>query len=263
MLTSGKITIMNGDKQTLDGELMEKNKATKESESPEPYDKEGWEQSKRAGAAFAIQKGRELGVPLEVLNQFALEKIEEEKEKGHYGFAYRFRKNMGIGTDEELKAAGVEAYNRFFNDGDFGAAMKMAEEVYGKNSPEWERANRAKNEKVKETEKRTNGEEGIRNEDQDLQVVLSRDATFADLFKALDAIEPDEEGELDATHFYEGLWEKFDPEFVKEVLSFEDTRISRAATTKVIDFFREHGYSQSDISVFLPIKFKRKRSRKQ
>jgi len=43
---------------------------------------------------------------------------------------------------------------------------------------------------------------------------------------------------------------------------FSVVQVSKAATTKVLDFFKKRGYSQSDVSVFLPIKFKRERKKK-
>lgn len=94
----------------------------------------------------------------------------------------------------------------------------------------------------------------MKDKEQDLKVTISKDATFVDLFNAIDAIEG-EKG-LDELHFEEELWDNFDSKIVEEVLAFRDEQASRAATTKVLDFFKEHGYPQKDVSVFLPIKFK-------
>jgi len=85
-------------------------------------------------------------------------------------------------------------------------------------------------------------------ESEELRVELRRDATFIELFDAIDDIE-NEEG-LGEVHFEEELWDNFDPEFVEEVLSLRGT--SMAATTKLTDIFME---PLADISAYLPIDF--------
>ncbi|MDP3795001.1 MAG: hypothetical protein Q8R13_03675 [bacterium] len=112
----------------------------------------------------------------------------------------------------------------------------------------------------KKIEERRKGEE-MEDEERELNASISRDATFADLFNAIDAIEKEEGlGEL---HFEEELWDNFDAAIVQEVLALRDVQTGKAATIKVLDFFKERGYSQSDVSVFLPIKFTRERKKKQ
>lgn len=92
-------------------------------------------------------------------------------------------------------------------------------------------------------------------EEKELLITLSKRASFADLFEAIEALE-EKEG-LGEVHFDEELWDNFDKEIAEEVLSFQDdAQKDRAATTKIIDFFQEHGYDQEDISVYLPVKFK-------
>ena len=92
-------------------------------------------------------------------------------------------------------------------------------------------------------------------EEKELLITLSKRASFADLFKAIEAVE-EKEG-LGKVHFDEELWDNFAEEIVNEVLSFqEDAQKGRAATTKIIDFFQERGYDQKDISAYLPVKFR-------
>lgn len=232
----------------------------KKREKPE-YDEAKWEELRRRGAADAIKKGREMGVPQEELDRFAQGVIARETESQNYAFVHRFRKNMGIGTEEEVKAAGEQAYRFFLESGDYASAMSIAEDVYGRDSEEWRRAREASEAEWKKTEeRRKKKEEEMEDEERELNASISRDATFADLFNAIDALE-EEEG-LGELHFEEELWDKFDAEIVEEVLAFRDVQASRAATTKVLDFFKERGYSQRDVSVFLPLKFKRERRKK-
>ena len=226
--------------------------------SPESYNEAEWANLKQGGAAFAINKGKEMGVPQEELDRFAQDVIARETESQNYGLVYRFRKNMGIGTEEEVRAAGEQAYKFFLESGDSGSAMSMAEDVYGRESEEWKRPNEANEAEWKKKKKRK--EEEMEDEERELNASISKDATFADLFNAIDTIE-EEEG-LGELHFEEELWDNFDATIVEEVLAFRDVQASKAVTIKVLDFFKERGYSQSDVSVFLPIKFKRERKKK-
>jgi len=92
-------------------------------------------------------------------------------------------------------------------------------------------------------------------EEKELLITLSKRASFADLFKAIEAVE-EKEG-LGKVHFDEELWDNFAEEIAKEVLSFQDdAQKDRAATTKIIDFFEKRGYSQDEICAFLPIEIK-------
>lgn len=229
--------------------------------SPEHYNKEEWDKLKQGGAASAINKGKELGVPQEELDRFAEDVIARETERKNYALVYRFRKNMGIGTEEEVRAAGEQAYKFFLESGDLGSAVSIAEDVYGRDSEEWKRANEAlEAEWVKKEKRSKRKEEEMEDGERELNVTISKDATFADLFNAIDAIE-EEEG-LGELHFEKELWDNFDPKIAEEVLAFRDVQASKAATTKVLDFFKERGYPQKDVSVFLPIKFKRERKKK-
>lgn len=224
--------------------------------SLESYNEAEWEKLKQGGAAFAINRGKEMGVSQEELNRFAQDVITRETEDKNYSLVYRFRKNMGIGKEEEVKAAGEQAYKFFLESGDSGSAMGIAEDIYGRDSDEWRHANEANEAAWKKTEeKRKRKEEETEDEERKkLNASISKDATFADLFKASDSIE-EEEG-LGELHFEEELWDNFDAAIVEEVLAFRDVQASKAGTTKVLDFFKERGYSQRDVSVFLPIKFK-------
>ncbi len=203
------------------------------------------------------QIGEKPEQPEEELSQFAQDVIARETENQNYGFVYRFRKNMGIGTEEEVKAAGEQAYKFFLEVGDSGSVMSIAEDMYGKDSDEWRRANEANEAKWRKTEEKRK-EEKMEDEGRELNAIISKDATFTDLFSAIDAIE--EKEVFDA--FEEDLWDNFDFRIVEEVLAFRDAQANKAATTKILDFFKERGYSQSDVSALLPIKFRRERKKK-
>ncbi len=163
---------------------------------------------------------------------------------------------MKIGSEEEIRAAGEEAYRFLFDHGCFDSAMAMAEDVYGRDSDEWRRAS-GENEAVtqKREQKEREKEEKKESGEWDLKVAISKDATFADLFSAIDVMEEGEE--LDESLAQE-LYDNFAEDIADEVLSLRDPdQASKATVIKVIDFFRERGYSQSDVSAYLPIKFSR------
>lgn len=90
-------------------------------------------------------------------------------------------------------------------------------------------------------------------EEKEPLATLPKEATFADLFEVM---ESDEESEELADLFEQELEDNFGSEILDEVLSFESTQKDKATTTKIIDFFKKRGYSQEDVSVYLPIKFK-------
>lgn len=229
--------------------------------SPESYDETAWHKLKQGYPAAAINKGREMGVSQEELDRFAEDVIARETQNRNYGFVYRFRKSMGIGTEEEVQAVGKQAYKFLFANEDFGSAMSIAEDVYSRDSEEWQRAHEASRAAWKEAVERSkSNEKGMEDEERELKVSISKDATFADLFNAIDDIEG-KEG-LGALHFEEELWDNFNVALAEEVLAFRAAQASKAATTKVLDFFTQLGYPQKDISIFLPIKFKRKRKKK-
>ena len=93
--------------------------------------------------------------------------------------------------------------------------------------------------------------------EEELVVTLPINSTFADLFKAIDELEDKEY--FEEFHFDEELWDNFDEKIVEEILSFKDIQKEKAATTKLTDFFEEHGYSMEDVSIYLPIKFEGKK----
>ena len=243
------------------GEAPEQSEEKKEEsgiEKPEKYENPGWEKFKQWGAASAMLEGKKLGVPQEELDNFTREVIARETEKGDYDFIYRFRKNLTIGTEEEIRFTGQQAYQFLFEGEKFASAMDVAEEIYGKESEEWENASQANEAKIEKEEKERMEKKKTEDPEREIRVSLSKESTFSDLFNAVDAIE-EEEG-LDKVHFEEELWDNFGPEINDEILSLRENQ-DKASATKLIDFFKERGYSQKDISIFLPIKFKRERKK--
>lgn len=223
--------------------------------APEYFNEE-WEtlKQRKDSGFFVVKKGREIGVPDEEIEKFAQDFITQEIEKNNYGPVYRFMKNAGIGTEEEIRATGEQAYNFYFNAGDFISAISIAKEAYGTDSEEWRRASEAlKTNRERVEEKRSTDEvEEIEGEGQELEVIISKNATFADLFMTIDSIE--EKSGLGGLHFAEELEDNFNPDIIEEVISLRSNR-EAAENTSVLDFFEERGYSQSDVSAFLPIKF--------
>lgn len=53
---------------------------------------------------------------------------------------YKLHKQYGVGTPEEVREIGRRAYGRAMEVDMFNTAMKLAEELYGKDSEEWQRA---------------------------------------------------------------------------------------------------------------------------
>jgi hypothetical protein len=193
-------------------------------------------------------------------DEYIKQQTEWFKSTEQYDALYAFNKQMGIGTPEELKAIGDRAYQYALKKDMFNTAMKLAEELYGKDSEEWQRAYQVMDgvrQKMQEAQKsrdvkktKEHPEDG-----REIRVLLSKDATFADLFAAIDALEK-KEGE-GVVHLDDELADNFDEKIAEEILAFRGIDNNKAASTKVIDFFKAHGLPQSDIITLLPIKFKR------
>lgn len=140
------------------------------------------------------------------------------------------------------------------------SALDVAKEVYGQDSEEYRKAEVMRDAKWARQEKGAQKEKD-EDEGRDLLVTISKDATFADLFKATDKLEV-KEG-FDDFHFDEELWDNFSPEIGNEVLAFRNHHnAEQAASTKVVDFFQGRGFSPDDITTFLPIKFRGERSKR-
>lgn len=223
--------------------------------TPEYFNEE-WEKLKllKEREFIAIKKGREIGVPEEEIGKFAQDVVAREIEKNNYGIAYRFIKNSGIGTEEEVGNLGKQAYDFYFNAGDFISAMSIAKEAYGLESMEWKRANNSgKEARNGNMEERKINESDIESdEEEELEVVISKNATFADLFKVIDDIEKIKG--LNKLHFEEELADNFDEDIAEDILEFSDNK-EKAKNTNILDYFEERGYSQDDVSAFLPIRF--------
>jgi len=219
------------------------------------YDKAKWKELiEDRLPAQTIKQGREMGVPPEEINQYAEEVIAQRMEEQDYDFIYRFRKNMKIGTAEELKAIGEKAYQFFFDNEEFGQAQSMAKDVYGEDSEEWKRASDAWETESETSRKKDQKEweKEEREEEEELRVTLSKEATFKDLFEAIADIE-NKKG-FGSVMFEDELIDNFDKNIVAEIIDF---RTSSAPTPKLIDYFKAHGYSKKDITIFLPIDFEK------
>ncbi|MFA5070443.1 MAG: hypothetical protein WC528_04130 [Patescibacteria group bacterium] len=92
-----------------------------------------------------------------------------------------------------------------------------------------------------------------RENEKEISVTLSRESTFADLYRLMENHENSEELK---DLFDQELIDNFGQEIVDEVMAFEESANPEAAKTKVIDFFVERGYEKGDIIAYLPVEFK-------
>jgi len=100
-------------KQPKEEPMKDEEALPEEPVSPESYNEAEWERLKNdeGMAAWAIMEGRKMGVPQDEIDRFAENVIMKALEGHDYGTAYRFRKNMGIGTREQLRAVAEESYH--------------------------------------------------------------------------------------------------------------------------------------------------------
>lgn len=105
------------------------------------YDREEFEKIKSArGPATVIFWARENNVPEAEILKFAMEIIEKFADQGDLFFVYRFRKNMKIGTPEEIRKSGDEAYQLYMLMRDKEVSMEIAQDLWGKNSKQYREA---------------------------------------------------------------------------------------------------------------------------
>ena len=220
------------------------------------YDREAWERLKRERKpVFVIDEARKIGVPEDVVQQFGHEVAAAKETEDGPDAAFRFMHYMKIGEPEERLALAQKAYKGYMGEGDYGYAMAIAQDAFGKESEEWKKANAANDAAWKKSAKREQWED---EEPADEPIIISKNATVTDLFKAIDAFE--EKTELGASHFEDELHDNFDTEIVQRLLDMRDT--PEASKVSVVKFFNEQGYSADDAQTFLPIKFSRPWSKK-
>lgn len=180
------------------------------------------------------------GIPTALLEPYF--KAEVEKRWGDGVYEYELRKNLGFGTDEEIRQAGIWGYQPEMKAGRFMAAAEIAFKVFGEGSKELALANYYR-------EMFVGGKiiEHTTHEDYDpetgILAVISPDATIAVL---------EDNDALDDDVFYYELWKNFGKE-VQDALI--DLSTEERETTKVLDFFGRFGFDQADIELYLPIKF--------
>jgi len=104
--------------------------------------KEKWEKLKQGPPVWAINHGRELGVPQTELDLFLQQAITGKIAAGDLATAWRLMKNMGVGTDAEQREFGRRAYENFMIIEDYGEALAIADNLWGRNSGQWAEANK-------------------------------------------------------------------------------------------------------------------------
>lgn len=87
-------------------------------------------------------------------------------------------------------------------------------------------------------------------------IVLSMEATFADLVEAIQNREKIRTHEFFEDLFIEQLEDKFSAQIML-VARVEDLldRSDQVGNIEVLELFREYGYEQEDVEAFLPLKF--------
>lgn len=181
------------------------------------YNKEAWEELKKSeGGAYGIfNAGRKMGVPQEELVSFAEMRIAERATQGDFEFEYNLRKSLNLASEEELVLL-----------------KKKADDAL-----------EAQNNSVREIKKERDEDEKT------ITIKISPNATFADLFAAIEKLDDIDDAQI----FYLELDDNFDQRIVEAVHAFQDQ--PQAASIKVVEFFKQQGYSKKEIETFLPIKF--------
>lgn len=210
----------------------------------------------------AIKIGLKLGVLSERIEEFAKTSMAEEINHGNYLKAINILKTadvggLNMGTSEEIEAVTTGLYEKCLEEKKYHAAMEITRMKWGIESEQYKKALEAYEEDP-ENKAMREAEEKRERELENWSAEISKDATFKELF---DAIDEGDEDLRQSDIFMGRVWYNFDQEISNEILELLDD--VKAANTGVIAFFKKHGYSKSDIETSLPIKFKRERRKKE
>jgi hypothetical protein len=161
-------------------------------------------------------------------------------------YKYRLLKSSKYATPEEIRETGVLAYQKAVDEGNPSSALLIAEDIYGKESPEFTKA--LSDFKDQEEAKRQEYRDlmnGAEDETEEI-VTLSKKATIA---------------EMEANHEYDDLLDEvldeelgrgFDPDVLSAYIELSQ---KEKESTTVLDFFAKYGYSQDDVELVLPVRF--------
>lgn len=174
-------------------------------------------------------------------------------DQGRSDKTFKIMKHWNIGTEEEQRQIGEQAIGELIKDKFYISAREIAEQIYGKETPEYENIVQ----KIKETSKKQPWKL-IRSEDELSIVRLNPEATMGDLFEALASdTESTAGGPLLEDRFWMEVFDNFIPE-VSDAL-FDAQERPELRSMKATDFFKQQKISEKDASVFLPIRFSKKK----
>lgn len=224
-------------------------------ESPEKQ----FEKAKAENATVAIKLGLQLEIPREKIEEYAKASMAQEISLGNYLRAINILRDadvagLNIGSFEEIEAVTSDLFNKCLQERKYNSAIEIARMKWGDDSEQYKKAlevyeNDPENMALRRVEEKK--ERRL----EKWSAKISKDATFKDLFDAVD----DRDEELRQSElFMSEVWDNFDQEICDEILDMQSDDI-KAVGTKVVEFFEKYGYSKKDIETFLPVKFKRER----
>jgi len=198
---------------------------------------QAWEEYKKVGLPWALKKGKETGIPQQMLDSYTQEYLEQETD---LPVLYRVRKNLKLGSAEDIRNAGINAYDYFISREDFEGAMQVAKEIYGEESDEYQKSREMYEQRETDIESEPVFE-------------LPIDATFADLQKAIGPY--DEDG----YYLFDYLERYFDKDAMSDAQTLLMSPMEEAGKVKILDFFTSKNYSRGEVEANLPIKFTEKK----
>lgn len=210
------------------------------------------------GGASVIMGARELEISEEEIKAYALRVVAADIRKGFdLDPAFTMARNTGVATEEEVDAVVKKAFMERLKE--YPADTFAAEYLYGTESEEYRQAQEAFAREEEERTKERKWSMQTQQEERDGEIieyriaVLLPDATFEDLLEAARSERDETETNLDRV--LRAL-----PGMLNDAAGQEFTRLymyepELRKTTVVLDFFKRHGYSQSDVETGLGIKF--------
>lgn len=221
------------------------------------------------GGARYILEARVFKIPEEKIKSYAFRVIEYDARAGiNPNISFRMAEHTHVATREEVNAIIQKVYEEIY--AEYPSNIYVAKYLFGEESKEYRRAEaladqeeeeRKKQEKAVRkkrtwsirTERKIEGGETLESK----TVILHQDAAFADLFEAIESDRDTTEPNLNEI-FWSEVYYNVDEEMQTELQTLHVDDPEKSKATKVLAFFKERGFSQSDVEVYFPIRFHKK-----
>lgn len=210
--------------------------------------------SKPQDIPYAIDAGKNLGVPEDELLQMGREGINECEKHQLWGLMHSIMTKANIGSEEERRNAGEHAYNqmmdttKYLSSSNFLGAMRWAEKLWGKDSSQYKNA--------EDLFQKQSARERKEQKASQLVFRLTKDSTFDEFLEQWAKFI--EEGPMGLDIDIEAdMRSIFGEEITKKIFAFLNRETEELGKEKIVEFFEKNGFKIKQIEDTMSIKFKK------